>query len=59
MLKFQVTEEDIDYYPEWTAGQWAFYMPGVKVYYFRDTEAEIDALMQSLKDANEKLRTTP
>ena len=57
MLKFQITEEDTHYYPEWAPGQWVLYMPGVKVYYFRDTEAEIDELMASLHQDNENLRT--
>lgn len=57
MLKFQITQEDLHYYPEWTAGQWVLYMPGVKVYYFRDTEEEINDLMASLHQDNEKLRT--
>lgn len=57
MVKFQITEEDRHYYPEWDVGQWVLYMPGVKVYYFRDTEEEIDELMSSLHQDNEKMRT--
>lgn len=57
MVKFQVTEADRTLFPEQTSGQWVLYMPGVKVYYFRDTEEEIDALAASLFDENEKLRT--
>lgn len=57
MIKFQVSETDLAYFPDWDVGQWSLYMPGPNVYYFRETEAEIDELMQDLREANETMRT--
>jgi hypothetical protein len=56
MVKFQVTEKDLEQFPEWVVEQWALYVPG-KGYQFRDTEDEIDDLRMAMLQVNELTKT--
>ncbi|NCC40913.1 MAG: hypothetical protein EOM21_15990 [Gammaproteobacteria bacterium] len=48
MIAFQITQGDLDYFPEWDAplGSWAVYMPVSQVYYFFATEEAARAFVE-------------
>jgi hypothetical protein len=59
MTKFQITDGSIKASPAWEVGKWVLSVPikllgGWRVYYVRDTEAEIDALMGRLGERHEQ-----